>query len=1084
MGETGLPLDRAGGMVPNERASSVSRALALRLPLTGEVFAYAALFVTAFGLRFWDLGSRALHHDESLHAYYSYQLFQGNGYEHSPLLHGPFQFFGMALTFLLAGGASDHTARVFPAVFGTVLVVLPILIRSHLGRTGALAGTALIAFSPTLLYYSRFAREDIYAAVFTLGLVICLWRYIAEQKPRYLYGAAALLALAFATKETAFITAAILLLFLDMWVAADLARQTQATLSGRKAAYPLYFLAYLPFAWAIAALWPFIGGFRQRFGITERPPAFDALVVLGALAGPQFAAAIQVPLGAVGIGTGSTAANQAAGFPTVIVLMAASMTVGLAWDRRRWPVIAACFYIPYTLLFTSYFTDMSGLGGGMWESLDYWMGQHGEHRGDQPEFYYLMFFPMYEYLVLAIAGPALLWYTLRGGWRSWLLTAITAIALLAFFGADSFGGGKVTDMAAAAMLPVAAVTIFLAVRGTDFERFLVFWTVASLVVYSFVGERMPWLSVHTTLPAALLAAYALGNVLSSIAPAGRSRALGYARLAAIPAVAASAAGLGIFGPANGVWLALRVAVVAVTLTGLLRLIVVRVPRRQAAVLVSLAALGALELLSVRTGVLAVYGHGDVSREFLFYTQTSPDVPEVAAQIDRLSVTSGMGGDLRVQVDRAYAWPWAWYLRNYETSFETIDAAFRPEAGAVLLVGGPDDLFTAAYSDNYEAGQPYVLRWWFPEGYRRAGQKANLAEGLGGFLASMRHGSTWEGWWDYFLHRDVTPRGVEGRLYVPLEYGKAGLEPAAPGPDVVEPTVRPTVDIEGRAVIGSIGTEVGRLSGPVGLALDAAGSIYVIDSGNSRVQVFDGRGASTGLAGSAGGEAGQFNQPSDIAVGADGFVYVTDTWNHRIEKFGADLAFIAAFGKPTRDLISPGPDEMWGPRGIAVDGEGNVWVTDTGTNRVRKFGPDGTAIASFGSRGKAPGQFIEPVGIALGPDGSIYVADAGNARIQKFASDLSFVAEFPIVEWGDRDPRNKPYLEALPDGRLLATDGPHGRVLLVGQDGAVQASVDSVGEVPLFFPAGVAFDAERGFVYVTDGAAGHVARFPLTDFALR
>ena len=58
-----------------------------------------ALVVLAFGFRFWDLGARAMHHDESLHAYYSYQLLQGNGYEHSPLLHGPFQFFGMALTF-------------------------------------------------------------------------------------------------------------------------------------------------------------------------------------------------------------------------------------------------------------------------------------------------------------------------------------------------------------------------------------------------------------------------------------------------------------------------------------------------------------------------------------------------------------------------------------------------------------------------------------------------------------------------------------------------------------------------------------------------------------------------------------------------------------------------------------------------------------------------------------------------------------------------------------------------------------------------------------------------------------------------
>ena len=120
--------------------------------------------------------SRWISHDESLNAYYSYQLLQGNGYEHSPLLHGPFQFFGMAFTFLLAGGASDYTARVLPAVFGGALVVLPAALRGRLGKSGALATAALLAFSPTLLYYSRFAREDIYFVAFTLALVVCMWR--------------------------------------------------------------------------------------------------------------------------------------------------------------------------------------------------------------------------------------------------------------------------------------------------------------------------------------------------------------------------------------------------------------------------------------------------------------------------------------------------------------------------------------------------------------------------------------------------------------------------------------------------------------------------------------------------------------------------------------------------------------------------------------------------------------------------------------------------------------------------------------------------------------------------------------------
>ena len=127
----------------HQRGAAVSRdlfeGLSLRIPVTWDATAYAALVVLGFGFRLWDLGARAMHHDESLHAYYSYQLLQGNGYEHSPLLHGPFQFFGTALTFFLTGGANDFTARLLPALFGGALVVLPLAFRSRLGKGGALA---------------------------------------------------------------------------------------------------------------------------------------------------------------------------------------------------------------------------------------------------------------------------------------------------------------------------------------------------------------------------------------------------------------------------------------------------------------------------------------------------------------------------------------------------------------------------------------------------------------------------------------------------------------------------------------------------------------------------------------------------------------------------------------------------------------------------------------------------------------------------------------------------------------------------------------------------------------------------------
>src|SRR5436309_3389813 len=890
--------------------------LTLRLPLTWEAAAYGVLIACAFGFRLWDPGSRAMHHDESLHSYYAYQILQGHGYEHSPVLHGPFQFFGTALTFFLTGGASDTSARILPALFGGVLVLLPLLFRSRLGRLGALVTATLIAVSPALLYYSRFAREDIYAAVFTLGIVICVWRYIDEEKPHYLYISAALLA-----------------------------------------------------------------------------------------------------------------------------LVAASVLVGLAWDRRVWLTAALCIWAPYALLFTAFLTDIDGFGGGIWQSLDYWIGQHGAQRGDQPEFYYLMFWPAYEYLALALAGPALLYYSLRGGPGSWLLKVITVVALLSAFGADSFADDTAVEVAQCLALALAAVTLFLAVKGDIFERFLVFWTVTSLVAYSLVGEKMPWLTVHTTLPLVILAGYSAGRFFSWLA--ARRKADGGAQRSR-------------FRPGRAVAIAVA------------------------------APIAVLGVLSMRTAILATYDHGDVPREFLFYTQTSPDVPDVVERVDRIAESSGRGKGLRIQVDRTDPWPWAWYFRDYDVSFDEMGAEFRPEADSVLLLSAPNETYSSAYIDSYQPSQPYTLRWWFPEDYRGIGEKKDLAEGIADFASSLKAGHTWERWWGFWFHRDILPQGgVEGRLFVPLEFEAVDSGPSSSTPvGRGETATRPAADLEGRYIIGRLGAEPGQMDLPLGVALDAGGNIYVVDSGNSRIQKFDPRGRPLAAVGSAGSAPGQFNQPSDIAVDAAGNVYVADTWNHRIQKFGADLTPILVWGQATGDLINPAPDKFWGPRGIAIDHQGNILVADTGTNRIRRYTPDGTHLGDFGRRGKEAGEFDEPTGIAVGPDGSIYVAEGGNARIQKFDASGKFIAAWPIEDWGERSLRNKPRIEALPDGRLIATDAPHARLLLIGKDGHVTARLGTVVEVPLFSPEGVAFDPEHGFVYVTDGLAGHIRRFPFTDFALR
>ena len=165
---------------------------------------FALLLPAALALRLWELTGRAMHYDEAIHLYYAWQLSNFEEYIHSPWMHGPFQI-ELTAGLLLLLGDNDFVARLGYALFGAALAGLPWLLRRPLGQSGALLTGIMLAVSPTLLYFSRFGRNDILMAFLTAALFILMWRYFRERRNRYLYLAAAALALMFATKETAYI---------------------------------------------------------------------------------------------------------------------------------------------------------------------------------------------------------------------------------------------------------------------------------------------------------------------------------------------------------------------------------------------------------------------------------------------------------------------------------------------------------------------------------------------------------------------------------------------------------------------------------------------------------------------------------------------------------------------------------------------------------------------------------------------------------------------------------------------------------------------------------------------------------------
>jgi uncharacterized protein (TIGR03663 family) len=170
-----------------------------------EVAGYALLVAGALAVRLIGLADRPFHHDESQDAYFSWLLFTEGDYEYQPILHGPLRFYLTSAMYVLFGD-SDFTARLAPALMGTLMVPLPYLLRDQIGRVAAFAAAVALAFGPSYLYYSRFAREDIYIACITLALLTVTFRFLDRPRAHQPALIGALLALSFATKESTFIT--------------------------------------------------------------------------------------------------------------------------------------------------------------------------------------------------------------------------------------------------------------------------------------------------------------------------------------------------------------------------------------------------------------------------------------------------------------------------------------------------------------------------------------------------------------------------------------------------------------------------------------------------------------------------------------------------------------------------------------------------------------------------------------------------------------------------------------------------------------------------------------------------------------
>ena len=280
-----------------------------------------------------------------------------------------------------------------------------------------------------------------------------------------------------------------------------------------------------------------------------------------------------------------------------------------------------------------------------------------------------------------------------------------------------------------------------------------------------------------------------------------------------------------------------------------------------------------------------------------------------------------------------------------------------------------------------------------------------------------------------------------------------------------------------------GSGSGQLSGPVGVATDSSGDVWVADTGHDRVQEFNAKGEFVREFGGEGTENGAFKEPRGIAVSATGNVYVGDGGNRRVQEFNSKGEFVRAFGS-----LGGSEGEFWALKGVAVDGEGHVWTIDVGNStfkfapRVQEFSAEGVFIRQFGAEGTENAKFKNPLGIAVDGKGNVWVADTGNNRVQEFKPNGEFVRVFGKEGSGNGEFKQPTGVAIDPEGDVWVVDSANNRVQRFSSEGSYLSQVGKAGNENGQFnkPEGIATDSS-GNIWVGDTGNNRVQELTGSEF---
>ena len=699
--------------------------------ITWEHVFWVVIILLSILTRIWALGDRALHHDESLHAEYSYSLFAGLGFAHDPLLHGPFLYIMGAVTYFFFGD-NDTTARLSPAIFSVALGLTPFLLRHELGRSGTVVAAIMLLCSPVFLYIGRFFRHDIYAVLFEVLVLIAMIRYAHSHNPRWIFVGMLAMSLMLTTLETAYLYLAIfvpvivavffwqvwkpglaivgamgLIIVASVFVLPGQAKSTtmlgvDTTTLRLQGAYicpssPLDTYSENPIVTIQPGVlfgWDALETADNDYALCVRnQPNNDVGAYLYKLW--QFfrhpailTALVGLCAGIAGLWylvwrrrttTGQTIWEQASADANPIVAIYRSLAVD-----RRIPRAIALALIPYTLFFSSFFANPVGIISGTTGSLLYWLAQHEVKRGGQPDHYYAV--------MLAIYAPFI------------VCAALASLILV---------GVRSVRMVKSGALPSRQLAVGM---------LLAWWSLGAFFIFSWAGEKMPWLTIHPLTPLTFLAAWGLGQLIDAWIenhrrqPEGRTGLLTVTGMAGIVAFVATILMMMAINPQGNYatltpWIPLAFVIICTILA------VVHIPshgRLWSLGLLVWVLMTPLALYEMRSAWRLSFINGDIPKEMMIYTQTSPDAVRVVRDLSEASLRRS--GDLSMLMWHDNETIWDWYFRRFTNGIEQPPGPPAVPGDDVMAIVVLDE--NLRYVDESTLPgfviQRYPLRWWFPE----------------------------------------------------------------------------------------------------------------------------------------------------------------------------------------------------------------------------------------------------------------------------------------------------------------------------------------------------------------------------------